>query len=159
MSSAGHNEMKPEYVGRTRSIPWLLMPWILASIRHCCPWYWQCADSINGSCLPWGLISTTCAISVATNDWNWRNIFMLLQTGLDIRHLTYMPVGHRVLKIYVPCKNFLMPNQYLYKPCKLMYTAGKISTHPDWKITCPVARVTRKVYVPWDKIYMPQGMP
>ena len=38
-----------------------------------------------------------------------------------------------------------------------MYTAGKISTCPDWKITCPVGHVTTKVYVPWDKIYMPRA--
>ena len=38
--------------------------------------------------------------------------------GLDIKHLVYMPVGHMVLKIYVPCKNFHVPSQYLYKPCK-----------------------------------------
>ena len=36
-----------------------------------------------------------------------------------------------------------------------MYTAEKISTCPDWKIMCPVGHVTTKVYVPWDKIYMP----
>ena len=39
-------------------------------------------------------------------------------SGLDIKHLVYMPVGHMVLKIYVPCKNFHVPSQYLYKPCK-----------------------------------------
>ena len=38
-----------------------------------------------------------------------------------------------------------------------MYTAGKISTRPDWKITCPVGHVTTKVCVPWDKIYMPRA--
>ena len=41
-----------------------------------------------------------------------------IHTGLDIKHLVYMPVGHMVLKIYVPCKNFHVPSQYLYKPCK-----------------------------------------
>ena len=39
-------------------------------------------------------------------------------TGLDIKHLVHMPVGHVVLKIYMPCKNFHVPCQYLYKPCK-----------------------------------------
>ena len=29
-----------------------------------------------------------------------------------------MPIGHVVLKIYVPCKNFHVPSQYLYKSCK-----------------------------------------
>ena len=38
-----------------------------------------------------------------------------------------------------------------------MYTAGKISTFPDWKITCLVGHVTTKCYVPWDKIYMPRA--
>ena len=37
-------------------------------------------------------------------------------TGLDIKHLAYMPVGHVVLKM--PCKNLYVPSQYLYKPCK-----------------------------------------
>ena len=39
-------------------------------------------------------------------------------SGLDIKHLVYMPIGHVVLKIYVPCKSFHLPSQYLYKPCK-----------------------------------------
>ena len=38
--------------------------------------------------------------------------------GLDIKHMVYMPIGHVVLKIDVPCKIFHMPIQYLYKPCK-----------------------------------------
>ena len=42
------------------------------------------------------------------------------RTGLDIKHLIYMPIGQVlvVLKIDVPCKKFHMPSQYLYKPCK-----------------------------------------
>ena len=40
---------------------------------------------------------------------------------------------------------------------KLIYTAEKISTCSDWKITCPVGHATTKVYVPWDKIYMPSA--
>ena len=103
------------------------------------------------------------------NDaWDWNTTWVYFPTmvccwktapytGLDIKHLIYMPVRHMVLKIYVPCKYFHVPSQYLYKPCKLMYTAGKISTCPDWKITCPVGHVTTKVYVPWDKIYMPRA--
>ena len=39
-------------------------------------------------------------------------------SGLDIKHLVYMPIGHVVLKTNVPCKNFHVPGQYLYKPCK-----------------------------------------
>ena len=36
-----------EYSGRAMSIPWLLMPWLLASPGHRQPWYWIC--NINGS--------------------------------------------------------------------------------------------------------------
>ena len=65
--------------------------------------------------------------------------------GLDIKHLAYVPVGHVVLKIYVPCRIFEVPSQYLYKPCKAYYNAGKISTCLDWKITCPIGHVTTKL--------------
>ena len=78
-------------------------------------------------------------------------------TGLDIKHLVYMPVGHMVLKIYVPCKIFHVPANICTTPVKLIHTAGKISTCPDWKITCLVEHVTTKSYVPWDKIYMPRA--
>ena len=52
MASPGHNELSiintwmPEqndhelYLGLTRSISWLLMPWLLTSPRHQQPWYW-----------------------------------------------------------------------------------------------------------------------
>ena len=32
----------PSYLGLTRSISWLLMPWLLASPGHQQPWYWLC---------------------------------------------------------------------------------------------------------------------
>ena len=43
---------------------------------------------------------------------------MYNSAGLDMGHLVYMPTGHVVLQIYVPCKNFHVPSQYLCKPCK-----------------------------------------
>ena len=44
-----HNELnlRLEYSRRYRSIPWLLMPWLLPSPGHQQPWYWLCR--INGS--------------------------------------------------------------------------------------------------------------
>ena len=70
-----------------------------------------------------------------------------------------MPVGHVDLKMYMPCKNFHVPSQYnIYtNPVKLMYTDGKISTCPDWKISCPVGHITRTVNVSWGKINMPRA--
>ena len=44
--------------------------------------------------------------------------FSIADTGLDIKHLVNLPIGHVVLKIHMPCKNFHMRSQYLYKPCK-----------------------------------------
>ena len=32
----------PSYLGLTRSISWLLMPWLLTSPGHQQPWYWLC---------------------------------------------------------------------------------------------------------------------
>ena len=48
---------------------------------------------------------------------NWPHI-VHRPPGLDIKHMVYMPVWHVVLNIYLPCTNFHMPSQYLYKPCK-----------------------------------------
>ena len=36
------NMQGPSYPSLTRSISWLLMPWILASPRHQHPWHWLC---------------------------------------------------------------------------------------------------------------------
>ena len=51
----------------------------------------------------------------------------------------------------------MCPANICTSPVKLMYSAGKINTCPDWKITCPVRHVTTKFYMPWDKIYMPRA--
>ena len=47
VSSPGHNKLTlnvrgPSYLGLTRSISWLLMPWLLTSPGHQQPWYWLC---------------------------------------------------------------------------------------------------------------------
>ena len=36
------NVRGPSYLGLTRSISWLLMPWLLTSPGHQQPWYWHC---------------------------------------------------------------------------------------------------------------------
>ena len=36
------NVRGPSYLGLTRSISWLLMPWLLTSPGHQHPWYWLC---------------------------------------------------------------------------------------------------------------------
>ena len=36
------NVRGPSYLGLTRSISWVLMPWLLASPGHQQPWYWLC---------------------------------------------------------------------------------------------------------------------
>ena len=36
------NVRGPSYLGLTRSIWWLLMPWLLTSPGHQQPWYWLC---------------------------------------------------------------------------------------------------------------------
>ena len=36
------NVQGPSYLGLTRSISWLLMPWLITSPGHQLPWYWLC---------------------------------------------------------------------------------------------------------------------
>ena len=69
-----------------------------------------------------------------------------------------MPNRHMFVKIHTPCKKIHIPLQYLYKPCKAYIYCWENKYMP-WlkKITCPVGHATTKVYVPWDKIYMPRA--
>ena len=100
----------------------------------------------------------------ANNTW-WRNDLEMLSLLLALcmgNCLTLSiwftwPSGTWFQKIMCPAKIFMCPANICTSPAKLMYTAEKISTRPDWKITCPVGHVTTKVYVPWDKIYMPRA--
>ena len=45
------NVRGPSYLGLTRSISWLLMPWLLASPGHQQPWYWLSRIVRSLSCL------------------------------------------------------------------------------------------------------------
>ena len=62
------NVRGPSCLGLTRSISWLLMPWLLTSPGHQHPWYWLDYVVSVGSCLIWGRISTTCVASMWRND-------------------------------------------------------------------------------------------
>ena len=64
----------------------------------------------------------------------------LYSPGLDIKHLVYMPIGQVVLKIYVPCKFFYVPSQYLYKPCKAYVYCWKNKYMP-WLKNCLPSRI------------------
>ena len=61
-----------------------------------------------------------------------------LYSGLDIKHLVYMPIGHKVLKIDVPRKNFHMPSQYLCKPCKAYVYCWENNDMPWLKNHLPI---------------------
>ena len=47
--------MKSEYSGWIRSLPWLLMPWILTSTGHHQPWYLLCRTNIKA--VMWHLLN------------------------------------------------------------------------------------------------------
>ena len=57
----------------TRSIPWLLMTWLLTSPGHQQPWYWRCKIHRLLSSMR---KSTTCIILLSRNDTKHRNIFI-----------------------------------------------------------------------------------
>ena len=73
---------RPSYSGLTRSISWLLMPWLLTSPGHQQPWYW---------------IYRICrSFSYLRKDFKY-----LCQTNVEKWHKMQMYV-------YVPCKQFSM---------------------------------------------------
>ena len=66
-------EADETFCGGNMSVPWLLMPWLLACPGHQQPWQWKCR--INESLFWQGLTSTSNAISI----WamiNYANIFL-----------------------------------------------------------------------------------
>ena len=83
----------------------------------------------------------------------WKEIDHIIMQGLTLSIWFTCPSAHS--KKLCPAKIFTCPANICPSPVKLMYTAGKISTCPDWKINCPVEQVTTKDYVSWDNIYMP----
>ena len=77
--------------------------------------------------------------------------------GLTLNIWFTRPSGTWFWKLTCPENFFACPANICRSPVKLIYTAGKISPCPDWKITCPGGHVTTKLYVPWDKIYVPRA--
>ena len=77
----------PSYLGFTRSISWLLMPWLLTLPGHQQPWYWLYVQHV-GPGLTWGRISSTCVISMWSNDIKCEYMFMFPLKNLARKELT-----------------------------------------------------------------------
>ena len=58
-------------------------------------------------------------------SWSFMSAGNDMITGVDIKHLVYMPIRHMVLRIYMPWFFFYMPSQYFYKPCKADILLGE----------------------------------
>ena len=96
------------------------------------------------------ILETRRYITLSLTHWLVGGHNIGFYTGLNIKHLAYMAIGHVVLKMYVPYNNFRVPAANICtSPVNFMYTAGQIRTCSDWKITCPVGHVTTEVYIPW----------
>ena len=72
--------MKPEYSGTTRSIAWLLMPWLLVSPGHQHPCYWYIYEEIPVFHEEGFQLHCTCAFSLLRNDRKCWWIFMFLNS-------------------------------------------------------------------------------
>ena len=81
--------------------------------------------------------------------WAWHEYIPNGLQGLTLSIWFTCPSGTWFWKFTCPAKIFMCPANICTSPVKVMYTAGKIGTCPDWKITCPVRHATAKVYVPW----------
>ena len=62
----------PSQLGLTRSISWLLMPWLLASPGHQQPWYWLCRISRS---LSYSRRNFNCVLLVWRNDIKCKYMF------------------------------------------------------------------------------------
>ena len=64
------------YLGFTRSISWLLMPWVLTLPGHQQPWHW-----LYRIC-SWGRSLSTCVISIWGNDIKCKCMFIFILKNL-----------------------------------------------------------------------------
>ena len=68
----------PSYLGLTRSISWLLMPWLLTSPGHQQPWYWLCS-----MCRSWSYlrkdVKYLCHINV--QQWYQMHIYVYVPSA------------------------------------------------------------------------------
>ena len=69
-----------------------------------------------------------------------------------------MPVGHMVLKIYVSCKNFHVPSQYLYKPCKAYVYCWENKYMPRLKNHLPSRACNHKILCALGQDLLAPGM-
>ena len=60
---------RPSYLGLTRSISWLLMPWLLTSPGHQQPWYWLCRI-----CKPWSYLRKDFKYPCHINVESWHKM-------------------------------------------------------------------------------------
>ena len=91
------NVQGPSYLGLTRSISWLLMPWLLMSPGHQQPWYWLyriCRSfSYSRKCL------STCTKSMWRNDIKCKYMLMFPQKSLACKGLIF----HTILRVHSTC--------------------------------------------------------
>ena len=75
------------YLGLTRSISWLLIPWLLKLPGHQQPWYWLCRI-----CRSWSYFRkdlSICAIPMWSNDIKCKYMFMFPLKNLARKELIY----------------------------------------------------------------------
>ena len=63
------NVRGPSYLGLTRSISWLLMPWLFTSPGHQQPWYWLCRI-----CWPWSYMRNDFRHLCLINGELWQKV-------------------------------------------------------------------------------------
>ena len=102
------NVRGPSYLGLTRSISWLLMPWLLTSPGHQQPWYWLCRICRSWSYLRKDFI--TSVKSMWSNGIKCKYMFTFPLKNLahkrSLRSSIIMLLVHDPLQLILNCKQF-----------------------------------------------------
>ena len=111
-------------------LEWACHKWV--SEKHLLQWYRESPGTQSGI-----LYVAQVSISTSTSTGIQDGPSVAAFAELDIKHFVCMPIGHVVLKIYVPCENFHVPSQYVYKPCKAYVYCWEIKFMPRLKNHLP----------------------
>ena len=113
LTASGLTLNVPSYLSLTRSISWLLMPWLLMSPGHQQPWYWLYRTWRSFSYLRKDL--STCVKSMWSNDIKCKYMFMFPLKNLACR-------GLKSSQVFLKCLSALhYPTSFLIA-CKLNLT-------------------------------------
>ena len=152
------NVRRPSNRGLFRSIPWLLMPWLLASPGHQQPWYWLCEIGKSWS-FAWKDYNYLCHVCVQEGYGLEIHVFILFKKCLSNKGSRRFsrPSNHKIMR-----EDVTHEKEYLNGWCRFhvtWYRRQKSHCAPmeelfdNWTIPNLLSKSTKTYWIKVIKFY------